>query len=274
MQDGLLSITEMARLRGITTETLRHYDRIGLLKPDELDENNVRYYSVLDYEKLGTIRELQQIGLSLKEIAEYLNHRTVQSSYELLIRQQKYYEDKIRKFRAIKNKVDQKTRFMEEIAQQGSHPEYFKIQHTGTRYCLKAASVVDDEVSLGYGCMELERIAKEYGLFIPVYASDSYAGRFLWNQEGPDTELLMILDKKPRGKKHELVLLPEGDYLCFRQQGSFWKRKEAQDAVQRYCVQNNIKKSEDAIVISKIDYSITDIEDERMCEFQARIISA
>lgn len=36
-----LSITEMARRRSITTETLRYYDRIGLLKPDYLDSNRV-----------------------------------------------------------------------------------------------------------------------------------------------------------------------------------------------------------------------------------------
>lgn len=44
--ESYISITEMARLRNITTETLRHYDRIGLLKPDYLDKNHVRYYSV------------------------------------------------------------------------------------------------------------------------------------------------------------------------------------------------------------------------------------
>lgn len=273
MKNGLLSITEMAHLRGITTETLRHYDRIGLLKPDALDENNVRYYSVLDYEKLGTIRELQQIGLSLKEIAAYLNHRTVQSSYELLLRQQKYYEDKLREYQLIKRKVDQKAAFMKEVRQQNQESGYLQVRHIETRYCLKTASMVNDEISLGYGCMELEKTAQEYGLLVPIYASDSYAGRFMWSQENPDTELLMILDNKPERNKWKLTLLPEGDYLCCCQQGSFWKRKEARQAIRRYCIQNKIKIAEDAVVISKIDYSITDVVEERMCEFQAFIIS-
>ena len=32
----VLSITELAKLKKITSETLRHYDRIGLLKPDHI----------------------------------------------------------------------------------------------------------------------------------------------------------------------------------------------------------------------------------------------
>lgn len=33
MKKDLLSITELAKLRRVTSETLRYYDRIGLLKP-------------------------------------------------------------------------------------------------------------------------------------------------------------------------------------------------------------------------------------------------
>ncbi|MEH7531769.1 MerR family DNA-binding transcriptional regulator, partial [Priestia megaterium] len=47
----------MAKLRGVTTETLRHYDRIGLFKPFYVDENTgYRYYSIFQYEVLGTIK--------------------------------------------------------------------------------------------------------------------------------------------------------------------------------------------------------------------------
>lgn len=51
-----LTIGEFAKLRNITTETLRHYDRIGLVKPVKVDpDTGYRYYSILQYEKIGTI---------------------------------------------------------------------------------------------------------------------------------------------------------------------------------------------------------------------------
>ncbi|WP_303396671.1 MerR family DNA-binding transcriptional regulator [Clostridium tyrobutyricum] len=47
-----ISITDLARLRNVTTETLRYYDRIGLFKPIYVDPNTkYRYYSILQYEK-------------------------------------------------------------------------------------------------------------------------------------------------------------------------------------------------------------------------------
>ena len=62
----IISITEMAKLRNISTETLRHYDRIDLLKPVHVDpDTGYRYYSITQYEKIGTIRELKNLGMSL-----------------------------------------------------------------------------------------------------------------------------------------------------------------------------------------------------------------
>lgn len=57
---GSISITELARIRGVMTETLRFYDRKGILKPSYVDPSNGRrYYSIVDCERLGTICELQ-----------------------------------------------------------------------------------------------------------------------------------------------------------------------------------------------------------------------
>lgn len=69
MLKELLSISEMAKLRRITAETLRHYDRVGLFKPAYIDPNTgYRFYSIYQYEVLGTIKELRQIGMTIEEI--------------------------------------------------------------------------------------------------------------------------------------------------------------------------------------------------------------
>ncbi len=72
-KEGLFSITQVARLYGIHTDRLRHYDKIGLLKPDWRDpDTGVRYYSLQpDHDKLGTIVELRDLGLSLGEISDF-----------------------------------------------------------------------------------------------------------------------------------------------------------------------------------------------------------
>lgn len=39
-----ISISEMAKLHGITRQTLIHYDSIDLFKPAKVDTNGYRYY--------------------------------------------------------------------------------------------------------------------------------------------------------------------------------------------------------------------------------------
>ncbi len=85
MREKLLSISHLARLRKLTSETLRHYDRIGLIKPTYVDpETKYRYYSIRQYEELGTIKELRQLGMSLDTIVEYFDDRNLEKSRKIL----------------------------------------------------------------------------------------------------------------------------------------------------------------------------------------------
>ena len=48
--EKFFSVGEAARAAQTTSETLRHYDRIGLVKPSKKDEwTNYRYYSEAGY---------------------------------------------------------------------------------------------------------------------------------------------------------------------------------------------------------------------------------
>ena len=57
---------------GITRKTLLVYEDMGLLKPAVKDEESgYRYYSADNMTQIRSIRSLQSLGLSLKEVAEY-----------------------------------------------------------------------------------------------------------------------------------------------------------------------------------------------------------
>ncbi|WP_225999451.1 MerR family transcriptional regulator [Paenibacillus sp. BJ-4] len=81
MSKEKLSISEMAKLRGISVDTLRYYDKIDLFKPSQVDEKTgYRHYSILQYEVPGTIMELRQIGLSIEEIKQCMQNRNLKKS--------------------------------------------------------------------------------------------------------------------------------------------------------------------------------------------------
>ena len=73
-EKNFFTIGEAAEAVQTTSETLRHYDRIGLVRPSRKDEwTNYRYYTKQDIVRLNTVRALQVMGLSLKEINAQIN---------------------------------------------------------------------------------------------------------------------------------------------------------------------------------------------------------
>jgi DNA-binding transcriptional MerR regulator len=74
--DAMLRIGEFAWLAQVTVETLRHYDRLGLLKPDHLDRfTGYRTYALDQLPRLNRILALKDLGLSLEEIARMVDRQ-------------------------------------------------------------------------------------------------------------------------------------------------------------------------------------------------------
>lgn len=64
-----MSVSEIAKLTGVSVRTLHYYDEIGLLKPDEVDEQNgYRFYRDNALEKLQLILFYRELEFPLKEI--------------------------------------------------------------------------------------------------------------------------------------------------------------------------------------------------------------
>ena len=65
-KEKFFTIGEAAAAARTTSETLRHYDRIGLVRPSRKDPlTGYRYSSGQDIVRLNTVRALQLMDLSL-----------------------------------------------------------------------------------------------------------------------------------------------------------------------------------------------------------------
>lgn len=67
-------VGELAEAAGLTVRTLHHYEHIGLLAPATRTEGHQRLYDGHDVQRLYRIRALRDLGLSLAEIGEVLDH--------------------------------------------------------------------------------------------------------------------------------------------------------------------------------------------------------
>lgn len=68
------SISQVARLTGISIRTLQYYDEIGLLKPSELTASGYRLYNDEALQTLQQILFFKELGFSLKKIKEILEN--------------------------------------------------------------------------------------------------------------------------------------------------------------------------------------------------------
>lgn len=76
-------IGEISKLYGIGVDSIRYYEKIGIIKPERA-ESGYRHYSIHDIWRLNVIRDLRSLGMSMEVIKEYLDHHTVSSSIDML----------------------------------------------------------------------------------------------------------------------------------------------------------------------------------------------
>ena len=102
--DPCIKTGDFARLCGTNKRTLIHYDEIGLFKPAYTDDRGYRYYSESQFDVFFTINCLSKLGMPLKEIGAFLNHRNPQALKKLLLEQREEVlkeEERIRKTRQV-----------------------------------------------------------------------------------------------------------------------------------------------------------------------------
>ncbi|MEJ7138827.1 Cd(II)/Pb(II)-responsive transcriptional regulator [Amphibiibacter pelophylacis] len=68
-----MNIGELARRAGCTVESLRHYEREGLLPPPARRDNGYRDYRSEHLQRLVFVRRCRDLDMSLKDIARLLD---------------------------------------------------------------------------------------------------------------------------------------------------------------------------------------------------------
>lgn len=95
-----------AKLAGMTAEALRHYDRIGLVKPCRVDEwTGYRYYSQQEIVRLNTVKALRCMDLTLEEIKEILSYDDFGRIVEALRRAEAGADEKIAELNSARERI-------------------------------------------------------------------------------------------------------------------------------------------------------------------------
>lgn len=108
---------ELAKLSGLSKQTILFYDRKGVLKPDYINrENGYRYYNADQLDLLDNISMLKEIGLSLSEIKDFMEMRNRNTALALMETQQESIHRKIRNLQTIEKQLAWKINTLRDIS--------------------------------------------------------------------------------------------------------------------------------------------------------------
>ena len=94
------SIGEISKMTGLTINALRHYDKIGLIRPSVVNERtNYRYYGQEQLFLFDIVLFAKRIQLPLEELSEILNSGNMQTFNDFLNEMKRRTNDKIETLR-------------------------------------------------------------------------------------------------------------------------------------------------------------------------------
>lgn len=114
-----MKIAEVSERQGISIDTLRYYERIGLIPPVNRNENGIRDYTELDIRRVEFIKCLRSAGLSIGVLIEYMElvqqgDGTIEARKEILVEQRQALEIKIQELQKTLDVVNHKIQLYEQ----------------------------------------------------------------------------------------------------------------------------------------------------------------
>ncbi len=213
--NNYFTIGEFAKLRNININSLRYYEKLGLLKPAYIDEKtNYRYYSPEQVAVLNKIILCINLGIPLKEMVEYMDKEGNLESQKLLERGKVVVQQRMEEMQNNLNFIESSLKNIEDSKKfenrKGMYHRNFEERKVITSdYCNVEIMNVKKMLSR---VSEIYKIAQENDLF-PVLP----AGMIVELEETKEIKGRFFLEIMNYKKEHpNIVTFSKGSYSCLQ----------------------------------------------------------
>ncbi|GAA0181746.1 MerR family transcriptional regulator [Clostridium sediminicola] len=268
-----LTIGEFAKLKNVTTETLRHYDRIGLLKPIEIDpKTGYRYYSIFQEEELGTIKDLRQLGMSIDEIKKYFNNRNLKQSINILKDKHDDLKKRIQELQQLEESISEKIKHLDNISGVLDFEDII-IKEIDEREIVTFDKPIKDRIGLSYAFVELENVLEGIA---PILAGNRI-GTIISQEEielnkySESAILFYFAKNKESINVSHVKKIHKGTYACMYYKGSILNLEVNLKKMIDHIEKKGYRLCGDVLQIVQIDITVTDKSEEVLNEIQIPI---
>lgn len=256
------TIGEVKKMYGFGADSLRYFERKGLLQPRRGD-NQYRYYSGKELWALNVIKNLRSINLSVDRICQYLKNRTLSTTLDMLRESLDFMTERIRLMQLWSESIRTQIRIIEE-----SGEALFDVV-TAVRlperrcYILYESYVYDEDYDLMR--KELTQLTNQ-----PFWVIGD-------NRVGSATSLQRIRENDFRTYDCMFVFddngpstIPGGNYLTIRYRGRIDNEKYVRRLLE-YAERNEITIRGPFIELIWLDVHTTDVSEEWVTEIQVEV---
>lgn len=207
----MFTIGEFSRIARVTPRQLRHYEELGLFKPERIDpETGYRFYSALQLPRLYRILALRELGLTLTQILRLLDeHISAEEIRGMLTMRKAQIEQTLRDELERVQNIEAR---LWQIEEQGELFDDVVLKAIPARTFLSIRQIVPSKEE-GFALMaEVQRALPPLigrnvvGQFALLFPSESF------EIENIDVEMGLL----PAGDVPETVLLSDGRAMTVR----------------------------------------------------------
>ena len=115
-----MSITEVSKKYGLSPDTLRYYERIGLIPPVHRTAGGVRDYTEADCNWVEFIKCMRGAGIQMEALIDYValfqqGDATADARKQILIEQRDQLQERLQEMQATLERLNAKIEHYEEI---------------------------------------------------------------------------------------------------------------------------------------------------------------
>jgi len=108
-----MKIAEVSEQYGISLDTLRYYERIGLIPPVTRNESGIRDYKELDVRRVEFVKCMRSAGLPIEVLIEYIGlvqrgDQTIEARKDILVEQRELLVSRMEQMQKTLDILDHK----------------------------------------------------------------------------------------------------------------------------------------------------------------------
>lgn len=262
-------IGEISSLYNIGTDSLRYYEKIGILNPKR-DGSGYRVYSIRDIWKLNVIRDLRKLNFSMKRIKEYLDDRDLLATKGILEEELLLIDEKLEALLSLKENIKSRVDTVNE-GLNFDYSEEIKIKHINERKVLLIEEKVsrDEEVDFLLKKLNKNHEDKLYllgnssmGTILPMKNIENA----VYNRYNS-----VFIELGSEETSYDFIL-PKGDYVYVIYRGDYKSNERLIPKMLEYIKGKGYKECSDVIEICKIDIHETSKTEEFLTELQIKVM--